>query len=301
MAEANKRGSSRRKGDEYQDLSALRLALECYISRKPFQMFLEYEKAGNLDDIVLVQGTNIRAYQVKYAVNPLDVFRQDDFTDPASTLYFRKFADSWNALRGSYPDHELTVCLRSNRGLDAALVDLVTPGGAFKSKVIEDSRRGDAKKLRSDLASASGLDKDTFRQFLTDFQFCVRQPTLLELKQYIQSVLLDLELGISDTAIFHDLKEAVENTAIFSRDPITIESINGLLERLQSKLLISQVFPVNQDHFVEHKALTKQLDDILPQIDDTSSLLGDTSLTTYFKSLIITGLPGSGKSTSLTT
>ena len=56
MAEANKRGSSRRKGDEYQDLTALRLALECYISRKPFQMFLEYEKAGNLDDIVLVQG-----------------------------------------------------------------------------------------------------------------------------------------------------------------------------------------------------------------------------------------------------
>ena len=203
MAEANKRGSSRRKGDEYQDLTALRLALECYISRKPFQMFLEYEKAGNLDDIVLVQGTNIRAYQVKYAVNPLDVFRQDDFTDPASTVYFRKFADSWNALRGRYPDHELTVCLRSNRGLDAALVDLVTPGGTFKPKVIEDRRRRDAKKLRSELASASGLDKDTFRQFLAEFQFCVRQPTLLELKQYIQSVLLDRELGISDTAIFH--------------------------------------------------------------------------------------------------
>ena len=107
------------------------------------------------------------------------------------------------------------------------------------------------------------------------------------MKQYIQSVLLDRELGISDTAIFHDLKEAVEDTAIFSIDPITIESINGLLERLQSKLLISQVFPVNQDHFVEHKALTKQLDDILPQIDG--------------RYLIVTGLPGSGKSTSLTT
>ena len=287
MAEANKRGSSRRKGDEYQDLTALRLALEYYISRKPFQMFLEYEKAGNVDDIVLVQGTNIRAYQVKYAVNPLDIYRPDDFTDSESTVYLRKFADSWNVLRGSYPDHELTVCLRSNRGLDAALVDLVTPGGAFKPKVIEDSRRRDAKKLRSDLEFASGLNKDTFRQFLTDFQFCVRQPTLLELKQYIQSILLDRELGISDTAIFHDLKEAVEDTAIFSRDPITIESINRLLERLQSKLLIPQVFPVNQNHYVEQKALTKQLDYVLPQTDGGY--------------LIVTGLPGSGKSTSLTT
>ena len=287
MVEANKRGSSRRKGDEYQDLTALRLALEYYISRKPFQMFLEYEKAGNLDDIVLVQGTNIRAYQVKYAVNPLDVYRQDDFTDPESTVYFRKFADSWNALRGSYPDHELTVCLRSNRGLDAALVDLVTHGGAFKSKVIEDSRRGDAKKLRSDLASASGLDNGTFRQFLTDFKFCVRQPTLLELKQYIQSILLDRELGISDTSIFHDLKEAIRDNAIFSRDPITIESIDSLLERLQSKLLIPQVFPVDQDHFVERRAFANQLDDVLPKIDGGY--------------LIVTGLPGSGKSTSLTT
>ena len=287
MTETNKRGSSKRKGDEYQDLTALRIALENYISRKPFQMFLEYEKAGNLDDIVLVQGTNIKAYQVKYAVNRLAVYGPDDLTDPESKVYLRKFADSWNALRESYPDHDLTVCLRSNRGLDAALVDLVTPDGAFKPEVIEDRRRKDAKKLRSDLAFVSGLDEVTFRQFLADFQFCVRQQTLPNLEQYIQTVLLDKELGISDRAIFLDLKDAIKRNAIYSRDAITIESIDRLLEGLQSKLLIPQVFPVNQNHFVEQKALTKQLDYVLPQTDGGY--------------LIVTGLPGSGKSTSLTT
>ena len=287
MPDANKRGSSRRKGDEYQDLTALRIALENYIARKPFKMFLEYEKAKSLDDIVLFQETHIRAYQVKYAVNPLALYEPKDLLDPQSKVHFKKLSDSWHAIRESHPDRKLTACLWSNRSLDSDLLDLVRPDGTFGPEVIEDSRRKKAKRLRNELASASGLDEENFRQFLTDFQFCVRQPTLLELKQYIQSVLLDRELGISDTAIFHDLKEAVEDTAIFSRDPITIESINGLLERLQSKLLIPQVFPVNQDHFVEHKALKKQLDYVLPQTDGGY--------------LIVTGLPGSGKSTSLTT
>ena len=287
MAEVNKRGSSRRKGDEYQDLTALRIALENYIARKPFKMFLEYEKADSLDDIVLFQETHIRAYQVKYAVNPLDLYELKDLTDPQSRVYLKKLSDSWYTIRESNPDNRLTACLWSNRGLDSALLVLVKPDGTFRPEVIEDSRRKKAKRLRNELASVSGLDEETFRQFLTDFQFCVRQPTLLELKQFIQSVLLDRELGISDISIFHDLKEAVEDTAIFSRDPITNESIDRLLERLQSKLLIPQVFPVNQDHFVEHKALTRQLDDLLPQIDGGY--------------LIVTGLPGSGKSTSLTT
>jgi len=50
---SGKRGSSRRKGNDFQDLTALRFALECYLDRKPFEMFLEYEKPGNLDDIVV--------------------------------------------------------------------------------------------------------------------------------------------------------------------------------------------------------------------------------------------------------
>ena len=287
MTKASKRGSARRKGDEYQDLTALRLALENYIARTPFEMFLEYEKSGNLDDIVLIQGAEMVAYQVKYAVNRLDVYEPSDLIAPNSPVSLKKFADSWKALRAKFPQYSLIVCLLSNRALDAALVDLVTPEGAFTPEVIEDRKRGNAKRLRSSLASASGLDADSFREFLTEFQFRVRQPTLRELEQYIRTNLLDKELGLSDNSIFLDLKEAVKQNAIFSKDAITPESIDRLLEQLQRKLLIPQVFPVNQDHFVERKALSEQLDKVLPRVDG--------------EYLIVTGLPGSGKSTSLTT
>lgn len=287
MTKINKRGSSRRKGDEYQDLTALRFALENYIARTPFKMFLEYEQSGNLDDIVLLQETKIEAYQVKYAVNPLDVYEVSDLIDPNSPVNLKKFTDSWNILRDRFPGYSLTAYLCSNRALDASLVDLVTPEGAFTPEVIEDRRRGNAKLLRADLASASGLDSDAFSEFLTNFQFLVRQPTLKDLEQYIRTILLDKKLGLSDFAIFLDLKEYIKENAISSREPITIESIDSLLERLQSKLLIPQVFPVNQDHFVERKALSEQLDKTLPHVDGGY--------------LIVTGLPGSGKSTSLTT
>ncbi len=58
MSEIGKRGSSRRKGDEYQDVTALRLALEAYINRKPFELYLEYEKSGNLDEPTLIRLLN---------------------------------------------------------------------------------------------------------------------------------------------------------------------------------------------------------------------------------------------------
>ena len=286
VSEPGKRGSSRRKGDEYQDLTALCLALDAYIARKPFEMFLEYEKSGNLDDIVIFQEAAIFAYQVKYAVNPLAVYSMSDFRDLGSLVYLKKFADSWKAMRERFPDHSLTVCLCSNRGLDAELLNLVTPDGWFTPEVIEDRKRGDAKRLRSELASASGLDADLFSAFLTDFKFVLKQRALTDLEQYIRTVLLDKELGLSDGAIFLDLKETIKNNAIFSRDAITTQFIDGLLERLQSKLLIPQVFPVNQNHFVEQKSLSKRLDQALPQINGGY--------------LIVTGLPGSGKSTSLT-
>ena len=285
--EPGKLGSSRRKGDEYQDLTALRFALKNYIDRTPFKMFLEYEKSGNLDDIVIFQGTKIFAYQVKYAINPLDVYEVSDLVDSKSPVYLKKFAGSWKGMKERHPNYSLTAHLYSNRGLDAALVDLVTPEGAFSPMVIENRRRGHAKQLRSELESASGIGTELFSEFLSAFQFMLRQPTLAELEQYIRTILLDKELGLSDAGIFFDLKEAIKQNAIFSREPITFETIDNLLERLQSKLLVPQVFPVNQDQFVERRALSNQLNLALPQSNGGY--------------IIVTGLPGSGKSTSLTT
>ena len=109
MANVGKRGSSRRKGDEYQDLTALRLALEHYIAQTPFQMYLEFERSGNLDDIVLFRDTQIDAYQVRYSVSSLALYCSKDLTDPESRTYLRKFSESWAGLHKRFPQHRLTA------------------------------------------------------------------------------------------------------------------------------------------------------------------------------------------------
>jgi len=287
MSIGGKRGSSRRKGDEFQDLIALRIALEYYIARKPFNMYLEYEQSGNLDDIVVFDGNTILAHQVKYAVHPLSIYVTEDFVDTDSPVYIKKFADSWNLIRQKYPLHHLKVLLCSNRSLNVELVNCVEPDGSFMHAFIENRMRGNAKKLRTTLQTASGLNGEQFSSFLSDFQFLARQPNIIELKQYIRMALLDKELGLSDDTIFFDLMDAIKDFAIFSRQAITIETIDGLIERLQSKLLIPQVFPINQNHYVEQRSLSQKLDQAL--------------LHTNGGYIVVTGFPGSGKSTSLTT
>jgi hypothetical protein len=71
MSQRTKRGSSRRKGDEFQDLTALKIVLELYIAGNKFRTFLEYEKNEAIDDIVTFSDDGMHAVQAKYAVDPL--------------------------------------------------------------------------------------------------------------------------------------------------------------------------------------------------------------------------------------
>jgi len=286
MLNKGKQGSSRRKGDEYQDLTSMRFALEYCIERKPMDIYLEYEKSGNLDDIVIFSGTDIFAYQVKYAVNPLENYGVNDLVDSSSPVFFGKFASSWKLLSSRHQSYNLAIGLYSNRGLCSSLVDLLNPNGKFQESVIENRRHNDAKTIRLDLFNASGLTEDEFKSFLGSFRFTFGPPTLAEQERHIKAVLLSDELGLSGDAIFYDIKEDVKNNAIFSRDPITLEHMDGLLEKAKSRLLILQVFPINKEHFIEQKSLSDGIDMALPQIGDGY--------------LIVAGLPGSGKSTSLT-
>ncbi len=107
VSDKSKRGSSRRKGDEYQDLAALRLALELYIRHQEYQLFINHKKAGSLDDIVMDFNDGVDAYQVKYAVNPNKVYTLDDFTYLKSKVHFKKFSDSWLSLKQQYPSKRL--------------------------------------------------------------------------------------------------------------------------------------------------------------------------------------------------
>ena len=97
-----KRSSSRRKGDQYQDIMALRLALELYIEKQDFNLYMEYDSEGNLDDVVIFIDNRILAYQIKYSVDPHASYKIIDFInkdDPnKKRVFIKKFADGWKSV-----------------------------------------------------------------------------------------------------------------------------------------------------------------------------------------------------------
>ena len=290
MVERPKRGSSRRKGDEFQDLTALRLILELYISGEDFQAFLEYEKATAIDDIVIFSSNRMRAVQAKYAIDPLAVYSPADFTSPESRTYFGRYAAGWKKARENHPAYEFTAELLSNRGRDSTLEGIIDADGRFVDKFVQGEMRKEAKTFRDTLKKVCALDDDdkheeNFRAFLNAFQFRLGQRPLNELRSHLEGELLDHQLGISDRSVFHELKELIEEHAIELHDPITRNILDAIFRRVQRRFLLSQVFPVDEKHFIEVPAFR---DSLLAKINATDGGY-----------IVVTGLPGSGKSTSL--
>lgn len=284
-----KRGSSRRKGDEFQDFTALRIILEQYIEGNNFEAFLEYEKTNAIDDIVIFSGNKIRAIQAKYAVDPLAVYVQNDFTDKDSRTYFGRYADGWRKAHQIHPGMDINVELVSNRGRDSSLEEVIGADGLFPPEFIEGRKRKEAKKFRDDLQKAcaiTGPDASTqFQEFLRSFQFRLSQRALKELREHIEGELLDHQLGITDRTIFHKLKDLVERHAIEIHDPITPAILDEIFLQAQSRFLLPQQFQVDQQQFVQLESFE---DSLLRLIKETDSGY-----------VVVTGLPGSGKSTSL--
>lgn len=285
---SNKRGSSRRKGDEFQDLTALRLILELYSEGADFSAYLEYEKVEAIDDVVILTGDRLVGVQVKYSIDPLAVYITDDFTDPNRRTFFGRYAKGWLKAKQEHPDRKISVELISNRGRDSSLEKIIGSDGRFATEFIAGKIRS-AKIFRQKLQQAfqfEGKDAEKdFEEFLTAVQFCLGQRPLNELRAYLQGEILDHKLGISDPSVFYDLKQLVEHHAIDVHVPVVRGHLDQLFLVSQRRFLVPQVFPVDQDHFVEIPTFE---DKLLEQIQNTDSGY-----------IVVTGLPGSGKSTSL--
>jgi len=286
MARLTKTGSSRRKGDEFQDLTALQLILETYIEGDTFQVYIEYDEAGALDDVVVVLPDRVEAYQAKHAVKENAVYVASDLTDEKSVVFIEKFAKGWKKLLNKFPDRKITTHLRSNRTLDSTLAEIVTSEGFFDIKFLENRYRNEKRKLRSSILKASGLNEAEFYKFISSFHFDLKQPSWLALETHIKGVLLDHKLGISDRRIFADLKRLVEEHAIVSFEPITTDTIGSFFNKTQTRYLLPQSFFVDDERFVKQLSFEEQLDNQL--------------LNANGEYVVVTGSPGSGKSTSLT-
>ncbi len=285
----NKRGSSRRKGDEFQDLSALRLVLELYRDGAEFRVYLEYEKTEAIDDIVVFTGQHIRAVQAKYAVDPLSVYVADDFTDEKSRTFFGKYAEGWRKAKTDHPGCNVTVELLSNRSRDSELEQIIGADGRFTAEFIAGKQRKEPKVFRDKLITAcafEGADADNeFEVFLESFHFQLGQRSRNELRGHLEGEVLDHELGISDRSVFLQLMELVEQHAVDLHEPITRAHLDNIFRTAQKRFLLPQVFPVDAEHFVQVPTFGESLQ---RQIEVTDGGY-----------VVVTGLPGSGKSTSL--
>jgi len=285
----NKRGSSRRKGDEFQDLSALRIVLELYRDGADFCAHLEYEKAEAIDDIVVFTEQNIRAVQAKYAVDPLSVYVPDDFTDQKSRTFFGKYAEGWRKAKIEHPGRNITVELLSNKSRDSQLEQIIGADGRFTAEFVSGKQRKELKVFRDKLKTAcafSGAGADgEFEAFLNTFHFHLGQRSREELRGYLEGEVLDHKLGISDRAVFLQLMELVEQHAVDLHEPITRAHLENIFQTAQKRFLLPQVFPVDAVHFVQVPTFCESLQ---RQIEATDGGY-----------VVVTGLPGSGKSTSL--
>jgi len=282
-----KTAGSIRRGFEYQDLMALRLALELYGENKNFKIYLEYGKPGGLDDIVIILDDEVNAYQIKHAEDPFDVYKFRDFTEKTiKNVCFRPFSDSWSNLRKNYPKTKIACRLLSNRSLDSNFRGIVTKQGGFTPKFIEGRIREERGKFWKDLNKICGLDNRSFKKFLSSFYFDLNQRDIVELRDYIKGSLLDHRLGISEPNVFLELQSQISQYAQNSNEPISSDFFNRFLRNVESRYILPQRFDVDTSSFVRISSFYNALDCQLAAADG--------------EYVVVTGLPGSGKSTSLT-
>ncbi len=120
---------------------------------------------------------------------------------------------------------------------------------------------------------------------MSSFRFDVGQLSLHETESFVRGNLQDHKLGISDQNVFYDLLSEVRQYATDRTEPITSELFDHFLRESESRHLLPQKFAIDMSTFVSVGKLHRDLDRILSEADG--------------EYVVVTGLPGSGKSTSL--
>jgi len=282
----SKTSSPIRRGFEYQDLTALSLALELFVENTDFRIYLEYGKPSGLDDIIVARGSEIHAYQVKHAENPLDAFRYEDFIENTDKrVHFGKFSAAWKDLRKRFPTDKITCHLLSNRSVDSTFTRIVDHRGCFTSQFIENKLYKEPRNFRAKLKEICNLEENEFRDFLASFRFDLNQRSLSEIEDLIKGSLLDHKLGIYEPSVFHELLDQIRKFSTERDDALTVSIFNRILQETENRYLLPQKFTVDYSSFVQLKTLTDKLDHMLSE--------------TNGEYIVVTGLPGSGKSTCL--
>lgn len=298
-----KRSSSIRKGFKYQDLQALRLALELYLENVDFQLYMEEDIKGNLDDVLIFIENQIQAYQVKHLTSNEGSYKMEDFIkkeDPNDKrIHIKKFVDSWKDLKKKYPEKEIQIFLLSNHSEGDDLLNIVKQG-QFQENFIK-NRRKDTRYFtprtnRKLLKDQTELEEEEFKDFLKHFHFRLNDKNLEDLIEYIKENLLLIRLNIENIAIFEKLRVLFDDYATNEREPIDTEFFKEFFRPFELKTF--KKLPEELSHYIINQEDPEFKRVVKVYVKPKGYKLALQKLKKN-RFLIITGPPHIGKSSTL--
>lgn len=279
-----KKGRSLREGFEYQDYVAALFLLDmitpgCDVLR----VWVESETGVHVDDIQVERLTGMEFYQVKCAMRRSAAYSFADLLEKRterSRSILQKFATSWEDLKAL--DKPVTLRLYSNRipsGEENDLEDALD--GARLKRTFITGRR--FKAVRNQWLEQTGFSNQDLEQFVDALRFDLKQRELEDLEMEVQKQLRSLGISVDkDTLLLGQCQKWARERI----DPIESEHVRRLLGLPEAwGDVLSQEFPVKEAHFVLLRDLQEQLESLITTVDGGY--------------IVLTGKPGSGKSTFL--
>lgn len=280
----SKKTRSLREGFAYQDYVAARFVLETITPGSDvLRVWIESETGKHVDDIQVERFTEMQFYQVKYAVKRSAAYSFADLLQQKtarSRSILQKFADSWRALKTQ--DKPVTLHLYGNRIPSGEKHDLedALDGTRLRPSFLT----GHAfEAVRNEWLEHTGFSNHDLEQFVDALVFGLKQPELEELEAEIERQLRFLGIPVEKHSA---LLRQCQKWARERRDSIEAKDVRRLLGLPKNwGDMLSQEFPVEEAHFVPLKHLQEQLDTLITTMEGGY--------------IVLTGKPGSGKSTFL--
>jgi NACHT domain len=294
-------GSFPQAGFFYQNHIAARKLLELLEFGSPLRTITleNYSKGNHIDDIIIEYDNCAHYYQIKWSADDNTPYTIHNLITPQNDKpksLIRELAEGYSKLRNKehceiilFSTKRASNQKRQKGGITKSLADFIEhihlpfAESTEYTKLTELPHYVEYEAIIEKLRLASGLDQNTFWQFLKRLRFALSQGDKEEQREKIIHKMesLGIEQHLYETLLVAVVEWSISGKEIQAGD--VLERL-GLANRFVDR--ITHDFKVEEQYFIDNPRLFAQLDDAI------ASLPGGF--------ILLEGPPGSGKSTYLT-
>lgn len=293
-------GSAPQAGFYYQNNVAALKIIEClFFNTDITHILLEnYEKGNHIDDIIIYRKNKIDYHQVKWSNDGEKSYTLYNLltAQPPQKSIFKQLAEGYISAKRNIIDFSIILFTTKressqkrpgegiNYGLSEIINEIIKPLKQSKLSYTALLNYGQYKDILNKIRLECGLNEDSFDDFLRKLEFMFSQEATIQIQSVIKFK-LD-KLGIEEN-LFEKLLDGVVKWSItgelITKNKVIIEL--GISDRFEDKL--SQYFKVvDEKYYIPNKDFHDKLNMALNELNGGY--------------IFIEGLPGIGKSTSLT-